>query len=367
MKGHAVRDLYESFKRSYTDIKVANSAFTDKVVGLMKKDSNGKAQISQRDMSFKDLWEALVVSQDLEENLTSSAFPSISSEIISSAMIEAYQEWPKVGLGLVRVVPSKLKVSLVPGWKAIGTIRQVTEKEDYIEVIPPDEKTVTIKNSKYGGLLSLTKEDIFFDRTGQLIDRAREIGMEAARFQDQLIMEGVIDKNATVYTPSTGVTALYASGNSNLNTGAGSVLGSAGFEASYIKLLKKTDEQSKKIWVLSDVMQVMVPPDLWPTADKLLRNEYEVAGTAMSTTANFARGKFMPIVNPYQTVTTRWHMGNFKKQFRWEEVWPLETYSRVGQDSEDGFKRDVIQSYKCSLFGGVGADDFKYVEQNNGV
>lgn len=366
MKGFAVRDLYESFARvnnaeqSEQQRRTVNKAFAAKVMGLVET-----KKVSISDFSFKELYEALVESQGLEENLVSSAFPNISGQIISSVMIEGYNLWNKAGLSLVRVVPSKMKVSLVAGWTAIGVIREVKERADYLEIVPPDEKTVQIVNRKYGGLLSLTKEDLFFDRTGELVNRARGIGEETARFQDQLILEGVIDKNSVVYNKG----QLYKSdsSNANYNSGAGTVLGSTAFEAGYIKLLKKTDEQSKKIWVLSDRMQIMVPPDLAPSADKLKENQYEVAGTAMSTTANFARNKFDIVVNPYQTVTTRWHMGAFKRQFRWEEVWPFETFLRVGPDTEDGHKKDVIQSHKASIYGGVGADDVKYVEQMNGV
>lgn len=363
MKGFAVRDLYESFARannaeqSDQHRRIANKLFAAKVIGLVEA-----KKLSYADFSFKELWEALVVSQGLEENLVSSAFPNISGQIISNVMIEGYNLFPKEGLKLVRVVPSKLKTSLVAGWTAIGTIREVREKEDYLEVIPPDEKTVRIVNKKYGGLISLTKEDIFFDRTGELINRARSIGEEGARFQDQLIMEGVIDKNGTVYDKG----ILYESDQSNVNTGAASALGTTGFENCYINLLNKTDEQSKKIWVLSDKLQLMCAPALLPTAWKLQNNEYGPQGTA-NLDKNFAQGKFDIIVNPYQTTTTRWHMGSFKRQFRWEEVWPIETFMRVGPDSEDGFKKDVIQSHKISLYGGVGADDFRYVEQNNGV
>ncbi len=366
MKAYAIRDIYESFNRKHNagdtvgGRATANREFSKAVMGLVEA-----KKVTAADFSFKELFEALVTSQNLEEALTSSAFPNISSQIISSVMIEAYQLWPKLGLSMVRVVPSRLKTSLVVGWKSIGVIREVKESEDYLENTPPDEKSVSIPNFKYGGLMSLTKEDIFFDRTGELVNRARGIGEEAARFQDQLIMEGMFDKNSNVYNKG----QLFPSNNSktNYHSGAGSVLSTNGFEASYIALLKKVDETSRKIWVMSDKMQLMCPPDLEPQAFKLKNNQYGPANTALGNDVNFAMNKFDIVVNPYMTSTTAWLLGAFKRQFRWEEVWPVETFSRVGQDSEDGFKRDVIQQFKCSLYGGVGADDFKYVEYNAGV
>jgi len=124
-------------------------------------------------ISLKTLWEATVEKKDLSENISSSGFPTIAGEIISSVIIAAYQAFPKAGDRLVRTVPSRLKESKIAGWKAIGKISALNERQPYGQVLPPDEKTATIKNQKYGGVLDLTKEAIFFDQTGQLMDDAQ--------------------------------------------------------------------------------------------------------------------------------------------------------------------------------------------------
>jgi hypothetical protein len=86
-------------------------------------------------------------------------------------------------------VPSKLKTSRIVGWNAIGSVDRVNEREEYKEIKPPDEKSQTIVNLKYGGLLSLTREDIFFDQTGELVDRARQIGERGAQKRAALIYD----------------------------------------------------------------------------------------------------------------------------------------------------------------------------------
>lgn len=364
MKLFAVRDLYESFaranhaERSDADRRKTNKAFTAKVMGLV-----AEKKLKLEDFSFKDLWEGLVVGQDLEEVAVSSAFPNISGEILSAALIEGYNSYPTQADALVRTKPSRMKTELSAGWTPVGTIREVKERADYLEIDAPDEKAVLTPNKKYGGIISLTREAITFDQTAQLVSDARDIGAEGRRFREQLIMEGVIDKNSNVYNKTT----LYSAGNGNLLTGAGSVLGTAGFEACYIAAMKKTDERGKKIWVPGAMPTMMVPPDLLPTAFKLKNNEYGPNGTALGNDKNFAFNKFDIVVNPYQTVATRWHLGDFKRQFVWFEVWPVETFYRTGQDSDDGFERDIILQAKVSFFGGVGALDTKYVDQNNGV
>lgn len=309
-------------------------------------------------ISFKGLWEQLVQKRHLEENLTSSAFPTIAGEIISQAVIDGYTSFPKNGDNLVRTVPSKVKESKVAGWKAIGTIKEVREREAYSQTVPPDEKFFRIQNKKYGGLLDLTKESIFFDQTGDLLNRARMLGEEGARFREEIIMNTVVDLLST----SLDLGVLYSAGNSNLKTA--NPLGTTGWQNVHVSLLEKKDEQNKPIWVMGDRPIMLIPPNLWPTAEKLNRNDRGDLGTA-NLDVNLARNMFDIVINPYLAAgSTTWWYGGFKRQFRWEEIWPLETFSRVGQDTQEGFNQDIIQQFKVSFYGGCGAVDTRYVFEN---
>lgn len=310
-------------------------------------------------VSMRALWESLVVKRDLEENISSSAFPIIASELISKVMIDSYTAFPKASDRLVRTVPSKQKVSQIVGWKAIGKIGRVNEREPYGQVDPPDEKNVQIRNFKHGGTLDLTKEALFFDQTGQLLDDARGLGEEAARYREEIVLNCVVDLLSQALSNG----ELYAAGNNNLLTA--NPLGTAGWENVHTSLIdKKDDNTGKPIWVFGEKPIMLVPAGLFPLAWKLQNNEYGPQGTA-NLDKNMAQNMFEVVVNPYLTkASTTWWYGGFKRQFRWEEVWPLETFTRVGQDTQEGFQRDVIQQFKVSWFGGCGAVDTRYVFEN---
>jgi hypothetical protein len=356
----ALIDLVEAYERKHNPsgtqagVRAAHRAIGEDVKKLVEE-----KKLDPMKISFKGLFEQLVAEKDLEENLSSSAFPTIAGEIISSVMIQAYQAFPKAGDRLVRTVPSRLKVSMIAGWKAIGKVAQVNERQPYGQVVPPDEKTITIDNKKYGGLMDLTKESIFFDQTGELIDRARGLGEEGARFRDEIIMNTVCDINGTAL----GGAALYSGGNDNLITT--NPLGTTGWENAHVELLdKKDDNTGKPIWVFGERPIMVVPAGLYPTAWKLQQNEYGPQGTA-NLDRNMAQNMYDIVVNPYLTkASTDWFYGGFNRQFRWEEVWPLEVFTRVGQDTEEGFNKDIIQQFKVSLFGGCGAVDTRYVLKN---
>lgn len=346
--------LAEAYENKGSDKRTAHLEMGKHVRRLIEE-----KKLDPQRVSFQGLYEQLVSRKNLEENLSSSAFPVISSEIISSVIIAAYQAFPKSGDRLVRTVPSKLKVSNIAGWKAIGVIRKVNEREPYGQVTPPDEKTITIKNYKYGGLMDLTKESLFFDQTGELLNQARQLGEEGARFREEIIMNKICDVEADAL----GGADLYSIGNANLLTT--NPLGTAGWENAHVSLMdKKDDTTGKPIWVYGERPIMVVSAGNWPLAEKLRVNEYGPQGTA-NLDVNLARNMFDIVVNPYLTkATTTWWYGGFNRQFRWEEVWPLETYTRVGQDTEEGFKSDIIQQFKVSLYGGCGAADTRYVFEN---
>lgn len=343
--------------------KVALKNIKERVAKLIRNSDGSLNENLIRKVNFEELYKKLVEDTDLNENLTSSAFPVIAGEMISSVIIDGYQAFPKMGLSLVRTVPSKRKTSQVAGWSAIGRIAEVGERENYPEINPPNEKWYAIDNIKHGGILTLTKESLTFDQTNQLIDRARLAGEEAARRQDELIFDVITGRNANGFKPSGVATTLYSAGNKNLNTT--NPLGSEGWEAADIALTKQVDDNTgKPIWVFGDMPKMIVPASLKFTAWKLRNNDRGAQGTA-NLDRNPAQNAFDYIIDPYAgSASSDWFYGSFNRQFRWEEVWPVETYTRVGQDSEDGFKADVIQQFKVSFFGGCGAVDTRYVNKN---
>lgn len=366
-----ILELCESYQRKFNPsetergTKVANREIGNKVKELLEA-----KKLDPNKISFRSLYEALVGpvnSRELSEagNLTSSAFPNIAGQIISKVLIDGYTEFPKDVDQLCRTVPSKLKTSRVVGWSAIGFVQQVNEKEDYPEILPPDEKLQTIKNLKYGGMLSLTREDIFFDQTGELIDRARMIGQRGAQKRASLIF-GVVCDGAGVPANGTALSgaAVYTSGNKNLKTA--NPLGTSGWETARKALYDMVDEQGEPIWVLGDRPLMIVGSTLLAPAQKLQKNEHGDLGTA-NLDVNLAAGQFDVVINPYLPSTSSWWYGAPQRQFRWEEVWPLETFTRVGQDTEEGFNADVIQQFKLSFYGGAGAADYRYMIENDPV
>jgi hypothetical protein len=372
MKEIQIRNVWESFERKHNASgtpkgrSVANREFAKTVIGLLES-----KKIGWSDISFTEMYRQLVHDTDLVESLDTSAFPTMTGQIILKKVIDSYQKFPMHGRNLVPTIPGELpNEDKIIGWTEVGLLSEVKEREHYKDISPPSEKFVRVRKVKRGGLLPITEEIIKYDRTGQYLTRASAIGEEAARTQEEVILKGVIDVDANVYDLGDLYASPSTSGGTNGNafSGADTALGTAGWEKAHVKLMEQTDSQGRPIWAFGDRPSLMVPPRLEPTASKLKLGEYGDLGTA-NLDVNLAKNAFDVVVNPYYaslTTSKVWHYGAFPRQFVWVEDFPLQVFQLSGQQSEQGFRRDVIVEFKVRFQGGIGATGTEYVLRMSG-
>ena len=128
------------------------------------------------------------------------------------------------------------------------------------------------------------------------------------------------------------------------------------------------DEVSEHVLQRWSQFKLLVPVSLGGTAHRIV-SATEVRATVGSnesvTTENRFRGLNPPLSSPYldDQSTSTWYVGDFKRQFVWHEVWPLQTF-RQREDSESRFVRDVVARFKARYLGGIAAIDYKYVVKN---
>lgn len=300
--------------------------------------------------------------KDRREATGTGAFVKITGELIYSKLIGAYQQAPKIGDMLVETWPSRMKVDTIAGVEGTGLVELIPEGDAY-KSQRIAEKWVQARSYKYGRMIDVTEEMIYMDQTGQVVKLVTDIGKGAAYRKEALIVEGVQDINSDVYRPSGNATALYSSTNKNLV--ASNPFGDAGLEAcmrqAHMTLSDADDTQY--IWIALEGQILLVPVTLWKEAREL--NESEGNPETTERTKNVWQGMFNPLTSPLITrrSETTWYWGNFKEQFKWMEVWPLQTFS-AKPGHEDEFNRDVKVKVKVRMYGGIAATDFKYVFKN---
>jgi hypothetical protein len=363
---------------------------------------NGKKvpRMRPQDFSIRALFEGLVgpVDEALEyghdtmgyheipvkfqEAVSTGAFPSAVGQLISTMVIEGYSDTTGfIGDMLVTPLNSNLRDERIVGFTHTQGPKEVVEGAPYEDSTFAD-KYVGSRQTKRGRLLSLTAEAITHDQTGQVLDRARQMGETAQQERERRIIRAVINADSAdaVYAPSGTKEQLYSSGNNNLRTTA--------------VLADWTDIQETLTYHAANVTDDRETDDnmggqpiVW--VPKIILTATELAGTARRiVAATESRGPaaaeqmisdsvlrmiapqgLMALSSPFIDVATDgdqwddasdWFLGDFKKQFREKIIWPLQTF-RAPAQNEAEFHKDIVAQFKVRSYGDVIATDERWV------
>jgi len=298
--------------------------------------------------------------KDMYEALQSTVFPKAIGALISKRVIDAYEATPTIGRDLVTIVPSNKKTETIIGFNAADTPELVPEGTPYQDT-SIGEKYVTVETAKYGRVISITEETIMFDQTGQILQRCQDIGEKAALYQEKMIVEGVIDKNSNVYKPKGSATAFYSE-SAPINKFTTSGL-SATALASFKDLMNnQVDTNGDPILINQASMILLVPAEKEITAFNLM-NSAQVLGSG-NNDPNYWKGKYRILSSPFLTDPSDFYLGDFKKDFWWMEIYPLQTL-RHDEPSEANWSRDIVAQFKVRFYGGIGAVDNKHCFMGN--
>jgi hypothetical protein len=333
---------YEIMQRAVNDLGQEQA-----VAHMLDAVESGK--VKPEEYSLVDLYEALDTTQ----------FPKATAALIHKKVMDGYQSTPTIGDMLVTTVPSSKKVETIVGFTAAEGPKQVLEGMPY-EDSGISEKYVTIENRKFGRLISVTEETLQFDQTGQILQRAYRIGEKAAYYREKEIVEAVAGINAG-YWPSGVSTTFYGSHTQGANTvsGAGGVINETTLQLVKDKMDLMTDENGDYILVNPTGMIMLVPPELEVEAWQCMTaTAFGVRGTDHFPVPNFFAGRYKVLSSPFLTTATTFYLGDFKKDWWWTEVYPIQI--QIKKSDEDKFHRDVLAYYKVRYFGRCGAVGFEH-------
>jgi len=361
----------------------------DKLQGLFDK-----GDITPNDFSFKAMFEELVDpehkftmetdAKELAEAVTASAFPTITGVVINSTIIPAYEL--AVGPSARLVSESNaIKTSReeIAGWTAGGQFEMRPEHTSYQEDVIT-EKYWSVDKYDFGKIISLTREAIFDDRSGELITRARSLGEKGGQLRAKIITQTFEVAARTAQGESTSQAAVYkgtaiTAGNF-YNADHSALIDSAGVNANLVTsnalgndqaintantvFSKFVDENGETIIITPVVM--VYPPALHQTAQELL---FGTTKRSISATldeghlGNIWQGRFDPIELPFLTSDTTWYIGAPTKQMVWLWVWKPETKVQ-NADSESAFHAQIVLRYRFSWYGGCAHTDYRFMVKN---
>ena len=370
-------------------------------------------KIRAEDLSLRVLWEALVgpVEEtlafamrasgrlsviEMQEAVDSTAFTSATSVLIASKVVEGYDQPNMIGDELVTILPSKLKQERVVGFTSLEGPQEVAEGMPYNESSFA-EKYVTTDTAKKGRILAITEEAIFFDQTGQIMVRAARLGEQTRLEREEVILAGVLDIGTatangykSVYRPSGTAETLYSAGNNNYLATATPLVDwtdideALQYHADNVRDDRAASGERRPIMFFP--RDLLVARKLAGTAARILTATEQrsgdittgtgsqvISGNPIRNIAPGLRALSSPMIDYLAGLTGSnyddsddWLIGDFKRQFMWQEIWPLQVL-RARQDDDAAFRRDVVVQHKVRYYGGIFASEERFVLKINAV
>ncbi len=372
----SVQNLFEAHKKDTGSVQEGLQRTATQISSLIKK-----KKINTSNVSFNELFEVLVnhdnkinlrmdSAERIAEAMASSSFPVITKQLLHPTVIGAYElAFGDMGKLITEIPVARDEEKLV-GFTDPQGLERVGQLMPYEESVL-DEKYILLKSFKFGRIISLSREMILFDQTGQIVERARRIGEMAGYHKAEFIINKACSLTTKTITGEGANKSLFWNGNSvtmyandhssfDVQTNDNLIdtaLSTVGLKAAMILKRKQKNQVGQFVNVTLPI-DLLIPPDLEETAWMLVNSEhqYDTADNAKNPYKN----KFNIIISSFLTDTTDWYIGNFAKQTYWGTVWPIEI-SEQTSNSEKAFENDIVSRFKVSYFGGCNTSDYKYV------
>ncbi len=306
-----------------------------------------------------------------------SAFSNITNILIEAGVLGGYNNIEFVASKLVDTRSTRLSGEKIPGVGRIGDNAEVVQPGGEYPHYGFGEEYLTLPETvKRGFIVPVTKEAIFFDRTGLVMQRASEVGDFLGVGKEKRIMDAIIGATNNYNRNGTAT-------NTYLNTDPATIPSYFNDITSDLIDWTDIDEVEQTFAKILDPVTgepvnvggktILVPPARAIAMQRTLgmfqaRSGDITAGSGNQViTANPITG-YSPSVSQYvasrlsaasQTANT-WFVGNFKRAFWYMENWPI-TVSRAPSGNTAEFNRDIVLQFKASEQGVIAVRDPRFV------
>jgi hypothetical protein len=301
--------------------------------------------------------------------VSTTAFSNVTGQLLISKLLMAYQAEEFVGSRLVDTIPTRLDGEKIPGAENVSdagndplTVHEAQEYpsygfgEDYIE---------TPSTTKRGMIIPISREAIFFDRTGFVMTRAANVGEVLGVNKEKRILDVIIGASGSNNYKRKGTSfATYYSANDSgrpytNHLSDNTLTDWESIDAAEDLFAEMTDPNTSEPIIIGGT-QLLVPPQLRTTSWRI-RNATSVrSGTsnivisgnpapAGSLTSFSSRLLYSRLTSFSSAALAKayWFYGDFKKAFAYMQNWPI-TVSKAITGSEADFTSDIVVRFKAS-------------------
>jgi len=298
-----------------------------------------------------------------------SAFTNITGQLVLQGVYDAYSAPEYIAEKLVTVEASREDNTRTPGLQEIDAdAMEVEEGAEYPDV-KFNEDYINVPQSKKRGMkIGITREMVFFDRTGMVLEMARSVGENLALNKERRIMDVVLGITNT-YVRKGVARNTYVSATDNANdprinkiTQALTDWNSFDVALQTFEAMSNDSTGEAKRPIIVQPKVVLVTQAKWMTARNIVgATQIRVGGaTTAANTQTYANSP----VDQYEVITSpwikrrlvqsgvaasnadkNWLIGDPKRAFRYRQLFPLQVIA--AQHDKDAFDRDVIAQFRA--------------------
>jgi hypothetical protein len=286
-----------------------------------------------------------------------SAFSNITGQIVYSRALDAFRDpgflWPM----LVETIPTQFSGEKIPGIGRIGDQAEtIAEGQPYPLAGLSEEYVETPETAKRGFIVPVTKEAIFFDRTGLILRRAAEVAHWLGVNKEKRVLDVVLGiENPYRRNGVAGDTYLAAGAYVNIKA-SNALVDWTDIEAAELLLDAMSDPNTEEpISIMPDTL--IVPTALKHTARRIVRavsiehvDNQANAATVRTLSASLL-DDYRILTSPYVKQATgsdsTWFVGEPRRAFAYMENWPL-TVTQAPDNNEADFTHDIVARFKVS-------------------
>jgi hypothetical protein len=340
-----------------------------------------KGHIKPNEFSIADLFESLVtdgrelrrlfnpqlgptsILAEAAGAVASSDFSSITGQIVYSMMMQDLQPENFPFQAVIPTQSTQFSGEKIPGIANLGDLAEVVnENEDYPLMGTSEDFIETPETKKRGFIVPITKEAIFFDRTGELLQKCSKVGDSLMLNKEKRAIDCLIDENTTAHRYKWKGTT-YGSYQTttpwvNIQTSNG-LVDWTDLDAAEQRFNAITDPNTGEP-VVVEANTIIVTKQNEQAAARIINATQIVMHAGGYHTSNNVSETQAP--NPYRSkysiltsrllasragTDTDWWLGDPSKYARYMENWPI-TVTQAPAGNADDFNRDIVAKYKCS-------------------
>ena len=291
-------------------------------------------------------------------------FAATQGQYLYNAILRSYQMPELIGDMLVTVINSKESGEKIPGVSEIGDeVEVVGEGKPYPTAAVAENWIQTPETIKRGLIINLTKEVIFFDKTGQILQRAANIGRTIAINREKRILDVALGISTVYSRNGAAVEATYGSDNT---TASNPLVDWTSLDTADTKFSEITDPDTGEPIVVT--ANTMVVPIAKVNMARRIMNATMTGQTTSSretrVSSNSLNQNYNVLSNAYvkqrTSSDTTWFYGNPKEAFVYMQNWPL-TVEQEGENGHLAFSNDIVARFKASERGAAGVLERRYM------